>query len=268
MKRGRGGVWSSADLHSALLVAASVAFVSIVTVVVHELGHWLADTARGASVRMVAPLFGDPRIEATAPVQVDLNGWPDAAGPLLNVGVGVVLFGALWWWRRPVLLPLLLWGPVALLQESITALVQVATGEAGTDWVRLVAQGVPRWLVVAGAVVGLLSAIGGLLLLLPVAGLRPGGSAVRRFGVLGVGFAAYPAVGLLAGYAGVGSVARSGRLLLFGVIVAVLLWVLYRGVLGSAVINRVGRRHVPSLSIVGVLAATVAAATVFSLLFA
>lgn len=267
-RQDRDRVLLSTDNRSALLIAISVGFVSTVTVAAHELGHWLADTARGASVRMVVPLFGDPRIETVAPTQVDLNGWPDAAGPLLNIAVGVTLFGALWLWRRPVLLPLLLWGPVALLQESITALVQLATGEAGTDWVRLTAQGVPPWLVVAGALLGGLLAVGGLLLLLPVAGLHTGRPPARRLAVLVAGFTTYAAVSLLAGMAGVGSVARSSRLLLLGLIVALLLSVLYRGRLAVRLAHLTGTAQVGSSSIATVFAATVVVVATVSLVFA
>ena len=90
-----------ATTRSAALLAAAYAFASVATVVTHEAGHWLLDRAAGAAVRVVAPPFGAPHIEALRPIDVPLQGWPDAAGPLANVHVGVVAFAGLWHVRRP-----------------------------------------------------------------------------------------------------------------------------------------------------------------------
>lgn len=211
----------SAVGRAAALLAASVAFASLATVVTHEFGHWLLDRARGAEVRVVAPPFGAPHIEAVRPITVDVTGWPDAAGPLANVLVGIALFAALWRWRRPLLLPLLLWGPVALLQESVNALVQLGTRAPGTDLIRLVAVGVPAWTLVTGAVIGLGFGLIGLVALLPTMGLPADVAAWRRFAVLAVGLAAYPALGLALTPAFSGaSPQRNATLLVFGVLIA------------------------------------------------
>jgi len=201
----------------------SVAFVSLATVVTHEFGHWLLDRAWGADVRVVAPPFGAPHIEALRPITVDLMGWPDAAGPLANVLAGLVLFAALWRWRRPVLVPLLLWGPVAWLQESVNALVQLGTRAPNTDLTRLVAVGVPAWTLAAVAVLGLASGLAGLVALQPTLGVPTTAAPWRRFAVLAVGFAAYPALGLLLTpwFAGA-SLQRNTTLLVFGVLIAAL----------------------------------------------
>lgn len=210
------------------LLAASVALVSLTTVVTHELGHWLLDRAWGADVRVVAPLFGAPRIEAVRPIAVDLIGWPDAAGPLANLLVGVALFAALWQRRRPLLLPLLLWGPVALLQESVNALVQLGTGAPGTDLVRLVAVGVPSWALVLAASAGLGLGFLALLALLPVAGVPATSPWWGRFAVLAVGLGAYPLLGLaLTPWLADPSIQRNATLLAFGVLIVVLVSVVH-----------------------------------------
>lgn len=164
---GRRLVRGSRLSQAAILLALAYAFVSVATVLTHEAGHLALDRAYRADVRIVAPLFGAPRIEPIgAPVALP-RGWPDAAGPLANVGVGLVLLPLLWRRRRPGLLPLLLWAPVALLQEGVDVLVQLATQAPGSDLVRVAEAGVSVWLLASlGAIAVVVALIAPLAVLM------------------------------------------------------------------------------------------------------
>lgn len=184
-------------VRSTLLIAASVAIVANLTVVTHELGHLVADRLAGVDAGIVIEPFRSSYVELREPMPPDLLGWPDAAGPLANMAVGVALFVGLWRRRRPALLPLLLWGPVAVLQESVNALVQLGTSEPGTDWMRIVDAGVPPWTVVAFGAVGTAIGLFALVALLPVAGVGAA-SFPAAIGVLLIGFGTYRTLAVLA----------------------------------------------------------------------
>jgi len=158
---------------------------------------------------------------------------PVVAGPLANVAVGAILFLGLWRWRSPSLVPALIWGPIALIQESTTALVQVGTREAGTDWVLIIAAGMPGALIVALAGVGVLVGFAGLFLLLPVSGLEPEAPLWSRLGTLILGMGGYPVltIGLTLAFADAGpNVSRNIRITAFVVLIAIFLAMLYPAV--------------------------------------
>lgn len=51
-------------------------------------------------------------------------------------------------------------GPIAFIQESTTALVQMATREAGTDWVLINQAGLASGVIVGLAILGLVAGLG------------------------------------------------------------------------------------------------------------
>jgi hypothetical protein len=217
---------SASAARSAGLLALAYAFVSVATVVTHEAGHWLLDRAAGVPVRLVAAPFGAPHIEAVGPAAAIPLGWPDAAGPLANVLVGLLLFGLLWRARRPLLLPLLLWAPVALLQEGVNALVQLGTRAPGTDLVRLIQHGVPAAALWTAAAVAVAAGVAGLFAVRPLFRLPPSARAPARVLVLAAGFAAYPAIGLIAArWLPWASPERNVTLLVFAALLALVLGV-------------------------------------------
>lgn len=215
------------------LLFGSVAFVLNASVAVHELGHLVTDRMFGLGASMVLEPLGGSHTVLTQPWPADMSVWPIVAGPVTNVAVGVLLFLGLWTWRSPYLLPLLLWGPIALIQESTTALVQLGTREAGTDWVLINGAGMPAGLIVALAVVGLAAGFLGLYSLLPVSGLEPETPLVPRLGMLVLGMGGYAALTLGLALAldnpGV-DVSRNLRIAIFIVLIASLLAVTYPAV--------------------------------------
>lgn len=196
----------------------------------HELGHLTMDRIYGLDAALVLEPFRSSYTVLAEPWPADMSIWPVVAGPLANVVVGTLLFVALWGIRNPYLMPLLLWGPIALIQESTTAMVQMITREGGTDWMLIADAGVATSLIIGLAVVGLAAGLGGLFLLLPVSGLLPESSLRTRFSLLGLGMAGFSmlalGMSLVLGYPAE-EVARNLRLAVFTLLLATLLAVFY-----------------------------------------
>lgn len=200
---------------SILILFGSVLFVSAVTVVIHELGHWVVDRWSGVDAALVFELFGGSRTIPEGPIPAEFALLAAAAGPLANILSGLAVFAVSWPRRGPLLLPLLLWAPVALLQESVTAAVQTLTSEPGTDFVLMAAFGVPEALIWLFVGVGLVGGVAGLALLAPVAGV-PAADTPATAGVkMSVGLAGYYLVALLVALVASGDLPiRAGQLLL------------------------------------------------------
>ncbi len=248
-------------IRATLLLFGSVALVMNLSVAVHELGHLIADRLNGLDARIVLEPFRGSFTDVLEPFPDELMGWPDAAGPIANLMVGLVLLAVIWRVRRPVLLPLLLWAPMALVQESTTAIVQLATDEPGTDWVRIVATGIPGGLVVAGGLIGLLAGLTLLVAILPVSGLSVDGTYQRKAAMLATGMGGYLLLSLVVsvvfGFADV-DVARNVRLVAFVVVLALLVAVVYR----RPMVTR-GPSSVSNRAVAVVLTAAAAVAVAF-----
>ena len=212
------------------LLFGSSAFVLNASVAVHELGHLVADRLHGLEASLVLEPFGGSYTTLARPWPTDMSVWPIAAGPLANMVPGTLFFLGLWRWRSPHLVPLMLWGPIALLQEWTTALVQLGTREAGTDWVLINNAGRSSGLIIGLGVVGLIAGLAGLYLLLPATGLSPEIPLVPRLGTLVLGMGGFTGlvlgVSLLFKDSSV-EVSRNLRLTVFGVLIATLLATTY-----------------------------------------
>jgi len=158
----------------ALLLLSSFVFSFCLGEAIHELGHFLAHRAHGVDVAVRLDPFGGSHIVGGSLAPLELWGITSAAGPLLNLAIAVSLFVVLWQLRRPSLLPLLLWGPVALVQEGVTFSLGLLT--PGGDAALIAASGVPAGLVLGAGILLLATGVGGVCLLLPQAGLSPSAS--------------------------------------------------------------------------------------------
>jgi hypothetical protein len=119
-------------------------------------------------------------IDAALPRQVAIV--TSAAGPLFNLILALVVFAALWRLRRPILLPLLIWAPVALVQEGVTFSLGLLTPGGDARWVA--AAGIPTFLILVSGILLLAAGVAGVSWLLPFAGLRPEDSIWRQMGVI------------------------------------------------------------------------------------
>lgn len=155
---------------------------------IHELGHYVADRAYGAEARIRLDPFGGSRILLDSPLPKEGIGIACAAGPLPNIIIGVTLFLLLWQKRSPALLPLLLWGPSALIQEGVTFSLGLLTPGGDGQWI--IQSGVPGWTVLGAGLVFLALGVVGVCALLPLLGLSPGDSFPRKLGIVAGGMSA------------------------------------------------------------------------------
>jgi hypothetical protein len=101
-----------------------------------------------------------------------------AAGPLLNLFLGFLVFLLLRSRLRPALLPLLLWGPVAMVQEGVNFSLGQLTPGGDAEWISTLGIPLPVLLVV-----GILLLVLGVALvatLLPLTGIEPDDSAGKK----------------------------------------------------------------------------------------
>jgi hypothetical protein len=186
MSATNASVLSGHRTRSALLLAGSFAFAFLLGEAIHELGHYLAHRAYGTpDIWIHLDPFGGSHIVGVQSLPLEVMGATSLAGPLLNLALGVLAFLALWRWRRPVLLPLLAWGPVAMVQEGVTLSLGLMTPGGDAEWV--VAWGVPQGLVLLAGLALLAAGVFTLSWLFPAAALGKEESFGARFGVLTAG---------------------------------------------------------------------------------
>ena len=107
---------------SILLLAGSFTFAFLLGEMAHEYGHYLGHLAYGNpdSVQVHIDPFGGSVIMGVASLPDKVLGVTSATGPLSNLVLGIACLILLWRIRRPILLPFLLWGPIAMIQEGVT----------------------------------------------------------------------------------------------------------------------------------------------------
>jgi hypothetical protein len=125
-----------------LLLAGAFTFAFLLGETCHELGHYVAHRALGqVGVRVHLDPFGGSHIFGVATRSPRVLGLTSAAGPLLNLALGICTMALLWRRLCPSALPLSLWGPVAMVQEGVTFTLGMLT--PGGDAALIVAWGVP-----------------------------------------------------------------------------------------------------------------------------
>jgi hypothetical protein len=179
-----------------LLLFGAFVFAFCLGEAVHELGHYLAHRANGVQVGIKLDPFGGSRILGGASAPPETWGITSAAGPLLNLLAGVVVSLSLWGRRTPGLLPFVLWGPVAMVQEGVTFSLGLLTPGGDAQWI--VEWGVPAPVVVGFGVLLLAGGVVTIGWLLPLLGLSPTDSFGRKLGVVAGGMVAFMIVRLVA----------------------------------------------------------------------
>jgi hypothetical protein len=165
-----------------LLLFGAFVFVFCLGEAVHELGHFLAHRAYGTEVGFRLDPFGDSRILNGSSAPQETLGLTSLAGPMFNLLVGLAVSLSLWRLRRPALLPLLLWGPISLVQEGVTFSLGMLT--PGGDADLMVRWGIPAALLIGLGILFFALGIAMICWLLPLVNLSPTDSFGRKFGVV------------------------------------------------------------------------------------
>ena len=157
-------------LKSILLLTGAFTFAFLFGELVHEFGHYFCHVVYdNAGVQVHIDPFGGTHISGADGLTDKVLGVTSAAGPLLNLASGLALFLLLWRLRRPILLPLLLWGAVAMIQEGVTFSLGLLTPGGDADWISVL--GVPEPIILVLGLMLLVAGIGTVALLLPLAGI-------------------------------------------------------------------------------------------------
>lgn len=158
-------------LRTILLLGGAFTFAFLWGEMVHDTGHYICHLAYGnRQVGVHFDPFGGTHISGADGLPAQVLGVTSAAGPLGNITLGLLSFTLLWRVRRPGLLPFLLWGPVAMIQEGVTFSLGMLTPGGDAAW--MAAEGIPKPEIL---LVGVFLMIGGVVLmaaLLRVAGVQ------------------------------------------------------------------------------------------------
>lgn len=154
-----------------ILLAGAFTFAFLLGELVHDSGHYFAHLAYGnTQVDVHFDPFGGTHIENAGGLPNDVLGVTSLAGPLSDLVLALVVSLSLWRFRRPILLPLVLWGPVAMIQEGVTFSLGFLTPGGDAFWIA--ALGISKALILGFGVLILLGGVVGIAILLPIAGIK------------------------------------------------------------------------------------------------
>lgn len=157
-------------IKSILLLSGSFCFAFLVGEAIHELGHFLAHSFYGTGgIKIHLDPFGGSRILGVKTLPLQQMGVTSAAGPVVNLGAGLLFTTLLWRSKKPILLPISLWGPVAAVQEGVNFTLGMLTPGGDSSWI--IQAGIPRPALFVFGIVLLLAGVVLMAALLPVAGL-------------------------------------------------------------------------------------------------
>ncbi|UCC16574.1 MAG: hypothetical protein JSU58_09435 [Dehalococcoidales bacterium] len=186
------------SIKSILLIFGASGFSFNIGNIIHELGHAVADWMSGipiSNIHVIIHPFFAPHMHIEGGIPDSMTGWPDAAGPLANVTIGLIVFGILWKKRTPFTFPLLLWGPLACVQEGIGQMLTLS--DRGSDAARMITAGLPEPLLILISILFVFSGIVLFGLVFPVAGISMNTPFFKRMGIIAAGMIPYGLLTLL-----------------------------------------------------------------------
>lgn len=177
---------SSNFIEPVVLLAGGFVFAFLWGEMVHEYGHYLSHLYFGnKGVSVYLNPFGSSRIMGVTTLPLNQSGLTAAAGPLTNLIFGVLVMSLLWRKKRPELFPLLLWGPVAMIQEGVTFSLGFLTPGGDAEWISSL--GIPEAVIL---IIGIISIFSGLIFiswLLSRIGITKNRSRLENFAIIIVG---------------------------------------------------------------------------------
>jgi hypothetical protein len=174
---------TSRILKITLLLAAAFTFALLLGELVHDSGHYFCHLAYGNTwIKVQFDPFGGTHIMGAGELPADILGVTSLVGPLSNLILGVLCSTTLWRFRKPILLPLLLWGPVSMIQEGVTCTLGFLTPGGDAFWISKL--GIPAALIVLFGMIIFICGIISVALLLPLAGFQDDEPFLRKFIIL------------------------------------------------------------------------------------
>ncbi len=169
-----------------LLLAGAFVFSFLWGEMIHEYGHYVSHLIYGnKGISVYLNPFGSSRIMGVISLPLRQMGITSAAGPLTNLLLGVFVMSLLWKKKRPILLPLLLWGPVAMIQEGVNFSLGFLTPGGDAEWISTL--GIPKPVLI---ITGICLIFSGLIIssfLLSSLGITEGRSCLENFAIILLG---------------------------------------------------------------------------------
>ena len=133
----------SDQLKIILLLMGSFTFAFLLGEMVHEWGHFLAHRYYGhQGISIHLDPFGGSRNLGVGPMPLHELGITTAAGPGLNLVAGILMTALFIKFKSPGFLSLVLWGPIALIQEGVNLSLGLLSPGSDAQW--LVQWGIPK----------------------------------------------------------------------------------------------------------------------------
>lgn len=174
---------SHRKLKAIILLAGSFTFAFLFGEMIHEFGHFLGHKIfNSPNVGIYLDPFGSSHITGARGLSNYVIAITSATGPLSNLFFGIATFFVLWKFRRPILLPFLIWGPVACIQEGVTFSLGLLTPGGDARWVSTL--GISPIIILIFGILLLIMGIFGIALLLSQSGLRTSDPLWQKFLVI------------------------------------------------------------------------------------
>lgn len=184
-KQIQGSTRESTLNKSILFLIGSAMIAAILVTVIHELGHAFAGSSVSLSFDLILHPFGTSAVHWLSEVPLESLLFITAAGPAIELLFGAVIFLALWRFRNPRLVPLLMCGPISFLHSGGN--LSVGTVFGAGDTIVMMALGVPAILLqVVGGLFVILGVVS-MILLFPLLGISPNISFKKLFAILFIG---------------------------------------------------------------------------------
>jgi len=223
------------SIKSILLLAGSFTFAFLLGELVHDYGHYLGHLAYGNpdNVWVHVDPFGGTMIVGVTSLPDKIISATSATGPLFNLLLAVTCLLVLWRIRRPALLPLLLWGPIAMIQEGVNFSVGMMTPGGDAQWIA--AMGVPRPLLLLIGSFLLVAGVKTISLLLPLTDVQRDEPFKDKFLIVLLGMCSLMFVRFIHSFvASPTSVVENLVPLIFSLLLAVFVALSYKPASGSA----------------------------------
>ena len=161
-------MFRSRSVKSTLLLAGSFTFAFLFGEMVHEYGHYLGHLAYGNPDNAQVHLdpFGGSMIVGVTTLPDKMISVTSATGPLFDLLLAVTCLLMLRRIRKPALLPLLLWGPIAMISEGVNFSIGMLTPGGDAQWIA--AMGIPRPILVLTGSLLIVAGVKTISLLLPL----------------------------------------------------------------------------------------------------
>jgi len=170
-------------INSIILLAGSFVFAFLLAEMVHEFGHYLAHLVyRTPGTGIHLDPFGGTRITGVISIPNKAMLVTTLAGPLSSLILGVATTLLLWQHRKPIFLALLLWGPVAMIQEGVNLSLGMLSPGSDAAWIAALL--LPSGVVLGIGIILLIFGIIIIPLFLPLAGIQLDEPAPIRFGIM------------------------------------------------------------------------------------